>query len=119
MNGGGLFADRLVQIWAEPGKIGTGVAVGARGILTARHIVEGALNSADGIQVRIVPTGAVETSEPVWVHADCVCDNADWDAAVLQARDDTGWVTPQIKRRLGGLGQPSGTRLPLRGLPRP
>ena len=97
MNGGGLFADRLVQIWAEPGKIGTGVAVGARGILTARHIVEGALNSADGIQVRIVPTGAVETSEPVWVHADCVCDNADWDAAVLQARDDTGWVTPQTK----------------------
>lgn len=64
MNGGGLFADRLVQIWAEPGKVGTGVAVGARGILTARHIVEAALNRTDGITVRIVPTGAPETSKP-------------------------------------------------------
>ena len=97
MNGGDLFADRLAEIWAEPGKAGTGVAVGARGILTARHTVEGALNSADGIQVRIVPTGAVETSKPVWVYADCVWSEPDWDAALLQARDHPGWVRPQTR----------------------
>jgi hypothetical protein len=72
MNGGHLFADRLVQIWAQPGKGGTGVAVGVRGILTARHIVAGGLDSADGIRVRIVPTGTVEASKPVWVRADCL-----------------------------------------------
>jgi hypothetical protein len=66
-----LFADRLVEVWAEPGRVGTGVAIGERGILTARHIVEGALTS-DAIQARIVPTGAVEVRTPVWVHDDYV-----------------------------------------------
>ena len=94
VNGRGLFSDRLVEIWAEPGRAGTGVAVGGRGIVTARHVVEGALTSRDGILVRIVPTGAVEAAKPVWVRADCVSNEPDWDMAVLEVRDDPEWVVP-------------------------
>jgi TPR repeat protein len=95
---GSLFVDRLVQIWAKPGKVGTGVVFGGRGILTARHVVEGALNDVDGIRVRIVPTGAMETTSPEWVSAQ-VCawthQKSRWDVALLQVGDDVdGWVVP-------------------------
>jgi hypothetical protein len=88
-----LFADRLVEVWAAPGQPGAGVAVGDRGILTARHVIAAALDSNGKILVRIVPTGVAETAAPLWGAATLVWDDEMWDLAVLEAIDD-GWVTP-------------------------
>ena len=37
---GWIWDDRLAEVWAPPGKAGSGVVIGTCGVLTARHVIE-------------------------------------------------------------------------------
>ncbi len=87
-----LWDDRLAEVWAWPGKAGSGISIGARGVLTARHIVAEAVESseADRLLARLVRRG--EKSSP-WVAMRLVADDPDWDLAVLEVDS----AAPQMK----------------------
>ena len=78
-----LWDDRLAEVWAWPGKAGSGIAVGARGVLTARHVVAEAVESfeAGRMLARLVRRGEKSSS---WVAVRTVTDDPDWDLAVLE-----------------------------------
>ncbi|MGA4792455.1 S1 family peptidase, partial [Nocardia sp. AB354] len=89
---GRVLADRVVEVWAEPHQAGAGIAIGSRGVLTARHVIADALPSGR-ILVRIVPTGRLPTSVPEFIPVAQVWDDAVWDLAVLRV-DDARWPEP-------------------------
>ena len=93
-----IWDDRLAEVWADPGKAGTGVVIGATAVLTARHLVAGALNQGR-ILARVVRPGARAAH---WVPMTVLAEDADWDVALLGVSDsnagagDSGpqWLTP-------------------------
>jgi hypothetical protein len=68
-----IWDDRLAEVWAEPGRAGAGVVVGAAGVLTARHVVKGALNGGT-VLARVVRPG-VATAD--WVPMRVLAEDAD------------------------------------------
>jgi tetratricopeptide (TPR) repeat protein len=95
-----MWEDRLVEVWAPPGQAGAGLAVSDLGILTARHVVEGALRG--GVEVRIVSRG---TDPSEWVAAEVIAENAEWDLAILQVKPDgaEAWPVPRSPRPTGAM----------------
>lgn len=88
-----LWADRLAEVWAEPGRAGSGVVLGDHGILTARHVVEDARGEND-VLARVVRPGA-ETA--TWTRMEIAWEDPDWDLALLVV-DESGreiWSAPQ------------------------
>jgi tetratricopeptide (TPR) repeat protein len=74
-----IWDDRLAEVWAEPGKAGAGVVIGAAAVLTARHVVAGALAGGRTL-ARVVRPGA-RTAD--WVPMTVLAEDADWDVALL------------------------------------
>ncbi|TDU73485.1 bifunctional trypsin-like peptidase domain-containing/SEL1-like repeat protein [Streptomyces sp. KS 21] len=88
-----IWADRLAEVWAFPGQAGSGVVIGTHGVLTARHVISGALPS-NTVLARVVRRG--HTGPPPWVPM-TVSDFEDWDLAVLevdQTNPGAEWWTP-------------------------
>ncbi|MET0495149.1 MAG: trypsin-like peptidase domain-containing protein [Actinoplanes sp.] len=92
-----LWDDRLAEVWASPDRAGSGVAIGDRSVLTARHVVAQAVHQSPPGRVlaRIVLRNEAVTS---WVPMRIVADDLDWDLAVLtvdlDAPEAGEWVTP-------------------------
>ena len=76
-----IWDDRLAEVWAEPGKAGAGVVIGMAAVLTARHVVAGALDRGR-ILARVVKPG-IRTD---WVPMTVLAEDADWDVALLGCR---------------------------------
>ncbi len=74
-----IWDDRLAEVWAEPGKAGAGVVIGAAAVLTARHVVAGAL-ARGSVLARVIRPGA-RTAD--WVPMTVRAEDADWDVALL------------------------------------
>jgi TPR repeat protein len=94
-----IWADRLAEVWATPGKAGSGVVVGAEIVLTARHVVAGALDGGS-ILSRVVKPGAVTAG---WVPMTLLAEDAAWDVALLgvdrqsyggDGGSGSGWLKP-------------------------
>lgn len=102
-----LWDDRLTEVWASPGMAGSGVAVGARGVLTARHVVAEALeNDAHGrILARVVRRGQESSS---WSAMRVVADDPEWDLAVLEIDPLTSvadrWATRSPSPTMSAVG---------------
>lgn len=96
---GWLWDDRVVQLWAGQksgkGSGGSGVAIGKRGILTARHTVVDTDTQVwkPRILARIVRPGL----KSAWVPAAIVAEDNDWDLAVLEVAHDLRW--PVLKSK--------------------
>jgi len=73
------WAERLAEVWASPGKAGSGVVVGDDGVLTARHVVAGALEGGETL-ARVVQPGPVTTP---WTAMRVKWEDARWDLALL------------------------------------
>jgi Trypsin-like peptidase domain len=91
-----LWADRLAEVWADPGRAGAGVVVGMRGVLTSRHVISAALDGEGGrVLARVVRPGA-EVAR--WVPMRPVWDSTDWDVALLAVDERAAgageWVEP-------------------------
>ena len=93
---GSLWDDRLAEVWALPGRAGSGVVVGTFGVLTARHVIADVVDvsAADGVLARVVRQGA----PPAWVPMRVVAHAVEWDLAVLEVDQDrpeaAAWVPP-------------------------
>ena len=74
-----IWDDRLAEVWAAPGKAGSGVVIDAETVLTARHVVAGALNGGR-ILARVIRPG---TPTAPWVPMLVLAQDAVWDVAVL------------------------------------
>ena len=94
-----IWDDRLAEVWAAPGKAGAGVVVGDAAVLTARHVVAGALDGG-AILSRVIRPGT-ETAE--WVPMTVLAEDGAWDVAVLGVADSSAgggdgsrrhWLTP-------------------------
>jgi tetratricopeptide (TPR) repeat protein len=79
-----LWDDRLAEVWAEPRRAGAGVVVGAAAVLTARHVVAGALDGGR-VLARVVRPGAATAG---WVPMRVLAEDADWDVALLGVSDE-------------------------------
>ena len=92
-----MWDDRLVEVWAAPGRAGAGVLVGQIGVLTARHVLEDALARPDGGRVL---ARSVRPGETVgeWVPMRVTWDEEGWDVALLEVdSESTGadrWLEP-------------------------
>ena len=88
-----LWADRLAEVWAEPGRAGSGVVLGDYGILTARHVVEDARSEND-VVARVVRPGA-ETA--TWAPMEIAWEDPDWGLALLVVAESGHeiWSAPQ------------------------
>ena len=88
-----LLADRLAEVWAEPGRTGSGVVLGDHGILTARHVVADARGEND-VVARVVRPGAVTAA---WTPMEIAWEDPDWDLALLvvDERGHENWSAPQ------------------------
>ena len=76
-----VWSDRLAEVWASPGRAGAGVVVGDRGVLTARHVVEDALDTEGSrVLARVVRPGALVGA---WVPMRVAWDDSEWDVALL------------------------------------
>ncbi|WP_369244407.1 trypsin-like peptidase domain-containing protein [Streptomyces sp. R41] len=98
-----LWEDRLVEVWAAPGRSGSGVAFGAAGVLTALHVV--GKGSPVRVLARIVRRVGMDLAGQAvapWVPMRVVADDPDWDLAVLEVNsDDPGavlWQAPASAR---------------------
>jgi TPR repeat protein len=93
---GWIWDDRLAEVWAPPGKAGSGVVIGTCGVLTARHVIEAVATGvqAGPVLARVVRRG----SPPAWVPMRIAGEDAAWDLAVLhvdqEAPEAAGWVRP-------------------------
>ena len=76
---GRIWDDRLAEVWAAPRKAGAAVVIGDDTVLTARHVVAGALGGGE-IVGRVVRPGAA-TSD--WVRMVLRAHDPAWDLAVL------------------------------------
>src|SRR5262245_31629498 len=93
-----LWDDRLAEVWAAPRRAGAGVVVGAGAVLTARHVVAGALEGGR-VLARVVRPGAAAAG---WVPMRVLAEDADWDVALLAVDDGKAaaggsgarWVAP-------------------------
>lgn len=102
---GSLWDDRLAEVWAPPGRPGSGVVFGARGVLTARHVVASA---GDGVRARVVRRTQQRVGS--WVSMRVVWESEAWDLALLMVREGDGrernWLVPNsdppVVVRLGG-----------------
>jgi TPR repeat protein len=74
-----IWDDRLAEVWAAPGKAGSGIVVGDEGILTARHVVAGALPNGE-VLARVIKPGATTAG---WTPVKVLAEDQDWDLAVL------------------------------------
>ena len=74
-----IWDDRLAEVWAEPGRAGAGVVVGAAAVLTARHVVAASLDGGT-ILGRVIKPGAA-TAE--WVPMTVLAEDRDWDVVLL------------------------------------
>jgi hypothetical protein len=87
-----IWDDRLAEIWAAPNNAGAGVVIGSAAVLTARHVVVGALNGGR-ILARIVRPGALTAD---WVPMAVLAEDAEWDMALLYVSpSDTGTDDPR------------------------
>ena len=92
-----LWVDRLAEVGASPGRAGAGVVVGADTVLTARHVLAGALtDSAARCLARVVRPGRSVAS---WAPMQPVWDDEEWDLALLRldsaSEDARGWEGPE------------------------
>jgi hypothetical protein len=93
---GSMWDERLAEVWAPPGRAGSGVAIGAFGVLTVRHVVAGVVDGTAAGQVlaRVVRRG----TPPTWVPMRVVADAPQWDLAVLEVEpsrpEAATWVRP-------------------------
>src|SRR3954452_7522370 len=62
---GVLWDDRLVEVWASPRSAGSGVLVGSDGVLTARHVIAGALAGGRVLARVVRPHGQVGAWVPM------------------------------------------------------
>jgi Trypsin-like peptidase domain len=91
-----VWDDRLAEVWAPPGHVGSGVVVGGYGVLTARHVVaevvEGSV--AGPVLARVVREGGPQR----WVPMRVVAADAEWDLAVFEVDrnrpEAVAWVRP-------------------------
>ena len=74
-----IWDDRVAEVWAAPGKAGAGIVIGHERVLTARHVVAGALPN-DDILARVIKPGAATAG---WVPVKVLAEDQDWDLAVL------------------------------------
>ncbi|HEV3292625.1 MAG TPA: trypsin-like peptidase domain-containing protein, partial [Streptosporangiaceae bacterium] len=79
-----LWDDRLAEVWAAPRRAGAGVVVGAAAVLTARHVVAGALEGGR-VLARVVRPGAATAG---WVPMRVLAEDAYWDVALLGVDDE-------------------------------
>ena len=79
--GASLWEDRLAEVWASPGEAGSGVVIGTDGVLTARHVIAGAIGDEARRLARIVCPGR---SVAAWAPMHVVWEDARWDLALLQ-----------------------------------
>ncbi|GFJ95562.1 S1 family peptidase [Phytohabitans rumicis] len=92
-----LWDSRLAEVWAWPGRAGSGVAIGARGVLTAHHVVAQASREPrpGGVLVRLIRRGE---PAPRWVNARVLAADSAWDLAILEVEPDAddapGWAAP-------------------------
>jgi hypothetical protein len=84
-----VWDDRLAEIWAAPGKAGTGVVIGTETVLTARHVVVGALDGGD-VLARVVRPGVAIAS---WVPMAVLAEDPGWDVALLAVRHMSSGIT--------------------------
>jgi TPR repeat protein len=83
--------DRLAEVWADPGKAGSGLVMGERGVLTARHVIEGAVDGKLP-KARVVQAG-FETH--AWSDARVVWEDRAWDLALLVVDEAQQWSAPE------------------------
>jgi TPR repeat protein len=91
---GAVWGDRLAEVWASPATAGTGLVVGARGVLTARHVIAGAAEGG-AILARVVRP---HEQTGVWVPMTVAWQDPQWDLAVLEVDPEGApgdWLTPQ------------------------
>ncbi len=94
---GCIWDDRLAEVWAPPGKAGSGVVIGACGVLTARHVIDAVATGAQTgpVLARVIRRGL---PRPTWVPMRIASEDAAWDLAVLQvdqeAPEAAGWIRP-------------------------
>jgi hypothetical protein len=92
----GVWGDRLAEVWAAPGKAGAGLVVGAETVLTARHVLAGALKGGD-VMARVVRPGAATAG---WVQMVVLAEDQAWDVALLRPHHGSGgddapeWLKP-------------------------
>jgi TPR repeat protein len=91
-----IWDDRLAEVWAAPGKAGSGVVIGTEMVLTARHVVAGALSDGD-ILSRVVKPGTVTAD---WVPMALLAEDEAWDVALLGVARDSGRRDPSGPRWL-------------------
>ena len=93
---GWIWDDRLAEVWAPPGKAGSGVVIGTCGVLTARHVIDAVATGAQAgpVLARVIRRGP----PPAWVPMRIAGEDAAWDLAVLhvdqEAPEAAGWVRP-------------------------
>ena len=94
---GWIWDDRLAEVWAPPGKAGSGVVIGTCGVLTARHVIDAVATGAQTgpVLARVIRRGS---PPPAWVPMRIAGEDAAWDLAVLhvdqEAPEAAGWVRP-------------------------
>ena len=94
---GSIWDDRLAEVWAPPGKAGSGVVIGTCGVLTARHVIDAVATSTQTgpVLARVIRRGSPPGA---WVPMGIAGEDAAWDLAVLQvdqeAPEAAGWVRP-------------------------
>jgi TPR repeat protein len=94
---GWIWDDRLAEVWAPPGRAGSGVVIGTCGVLTARHVIDAVATGAQTgpVLARVIRRGS---PPPAWVPMRIAGEDAAWDLAVLhvdqEAPEAAGWVRP-------------------------
>jgi TPR repeat protein len=94
---GWIWDDRLAEVWAPPGKAGSGVVIGTCGVLTARHVIDAVATGAQRgpVLARVIRRGSPAGA---WVPMRIAGEDAAWDLAVLrvdqEAPEAAGWVRP-------------------------
>ena len=94
---GSIWDDRLAEVWASPGKAGSGVVIGTCGVLTARHVIDAVATGAQTGPVlgRVIRRGS---PPPAWLPMRIAGEDAAWNLAVLhvdqEAPEAAGWVLP-------------------------
>ena len=91
---GAVWGDRLTEVWASPTSAGTGLAVGTRGVLTARHLIAD-VSAGTTIWARVV---RLRKQTGVWVEMTVAWQDPEWDLAVLEVDPEGSpgsWLTPR------------------------